>query len=78
MDNEKAVKLANCTQINRIGRTKFINRNLFYANQFVISGEIKFHHIYGTEMPADILTKPLTGSQFSELKRYLFNRLTSK
>jgi hypothetical protein len=74
MDNQAAVILANNTQINRIGRTKYINRNMFYANEFVQLGEIIFEHIYGTQMPADILTKPLTGEKFRSLMEHLFSR----
>jgi hypothetical protein len=74
MDNQAAVILANTEQINRIGRTKFINRNMFYANHFVQKGDIVFEHIYGTTMPADILTKPLTGERFLALIGYLFTR----
>jgi hypothetical protein len=74
-DNEAAVLTANQKHINKMGRSKFMNRKIFYLHDEVIKGNIKPTWIATEEMDADIGTKHLKGSHYDYLSNRSFSRL---
>ncbi len=54
-------------------RTRHINVRYYFIKQFVDKGIVKVEYCPTREMIADILTKPLYGSLFRELKAKLLN-----
>jgi hypothetical protein len=54
-------------------RTRHINVRYYFIKDRVDTGEINIQHLSTDEMTADILTKPLVGSQFKRLKSKLLN-----
>ena len=54
-------------------RTRHINVRYYFIKDRVDSGEIHIQHMPTDDMTADILTKPLVGSQFRRLKTKLLN-----
>ena len=47
--------------------TRHIGIHHFFIHERLLTGQISLQHINTTEMIADMLTKPLTGHQFSQL-----------
>ncbi len=74
-DNEAAVLTANQEHINKLGRSKFMSRKMFYLHDEVIKGSIKPTWIATEEMDADIGTKHLKGSLYDYLSNRSFSRL---
>jgi hypothetical protein len=74
-DNEAAVITANQEHINKMGRSKFMNRKLFYLYNQVCAGLIKPTWISTAENDADIGTKPLMGSLYDYLSNRQFSRM---
>ena len=74
-DNEAAVLTANQKHINKMGRSKFMNRKIFYLHDEVIKGNIKPTWVATEEMDADIGTKHLKGSHYDYLSNRSFSRL---
>jgi hypothetical protein len=74
-DNEAAVITANQEHINKMGRSKFMNRKLFYLHNQVADGFVKPTWIATEENDADVGTKPLMGSHFDYLSNRQFSRL---
>jgi len=74
-DNEAAVITANQEHINKMGRSKFMNRKLFYLHNLVVDGFVKPTWIATEENDADVGTKPLMGSHFDYLSNRQFSRL---
>lgn len=56
-------------------RTKHINLRYFFIKQHLDSGELVLEHCNTKNMLADMLTKPIVGSQFFELLRQLLVEL---
>jgi hypothetical protein len=54
-------------------RTRHIAIRFFWIHDRVKQGEIKLEHVPTEDMIADILTKPLVGSQFLHLRNRLLN-----
>jgi len=73
-DNQAAVDTALVAHINKAGRTKYMNRQLFHLNEHVTNGNIKPVWISTLEMDADIGTKPLSGALFLKLAERQFSR----
>jgi hypothetical protein len=74
-DNEAAVITANQEHIHKMGRSKFMNRKLFYLHNHVVDGFVKPTWIATEENDADVGTKPLMGSHFDYLSNRQFSRL---
>ena len=55
-------------------RTRHINIKYFYLKDRISENEIIVEYIESKKMLADILTKPLQGALFEELKNKLCNR----
>lgn len=77
-DNEAAVLTANQEHINKMGRTKFMNRKLFYLYDKVKQLWVKPTHIGTKENAADIGTKNLLGSHYDYLANKQFTRMSGK
>jgi hypothetical protein len=73
-DNAAAVITANQEHINKMGRSKFMNRKIFYLHDQVVAGVIKPTWIATEEMDADIGTKQLKGSLYDYLSNRSFTR----
>jgi len=73
-DNEAAVLTSQVPHINKSGRTKYMNRQLFHLNQYVTNGTIEPTWISTDEMDADIGTKPLSGALFHKFAERQFSR----
>ena len=54
-------------------RTKHVNIRYFWIKDRIDSGEIKVIYQPTNDMVADILTKPLQGQQFIDLRNKLLN-----
>ena len=50
-------------------RTKHINNKLHHFRSYVTKGRVKILKIDTADQPADMLTKPLSGSLFCELRK---------
>ena len=74
-DNEAAVLTVSTEHINKIGRTKYMNRQLFHLNDKVTDGLILPAWINTEEMDADIGTKALMGARYDYLSNRQFSRL---
>jgi len=69
-DNKSAIHMAhNGKSISN--RTRHIKIKYFFVKQFLDNGEFKLEHCPTREMIADILTKPLQGELFLELRDLL-------
>ena len=66
-DNKSAIHMANNGK-SISNRTRHIKIKYFFVKQFLDSGEFQLEHCPTKEMVADILTKPLQGEQFLELR----------
>ena len=73
-DNEAAVTTAQNKHINKSGRSKYMNRQLFHLNESVVKGVIDPKWISTLDMDADIGTKPLVGPIFHKLASKTFSR----
>ena len=69
-DNMSTIKLAEKGR-STSDRTRHIKIRYYFVNQFLENGEMKIKYCPTDEMVADILTKPLQGSQFIKLSRKL-------
>jgi hypothetical protein len=74
-DNEAAVITASQEHINKMGRTKFMNRKLFHLHEKVLADLIVPTWIESEEMDADIGTKNLFGSHYDYLANRTFTRM---
>ena len=77
-DNEAAVLTANQEHINKMGRTKFMNRKLFYIYDKVQDKWVKPTHVGSLENSADLGTKNLYGSHYDYLANRQFTRMHGK
>jgi len=77
-DNEAAVLTANQEHINKMGRSKFMNRKLFYIYDKVQDKWVKPTHVQSKENSADIGTKNLFGSHYDYLANRQFTRMHGK
>jgi hypothetical protein len=69
-DNKSAIHMShNGKSISN--RTRHIKVKYFFVKQFLDNGEFELQHCPTREMIADILTKPLQGELFYELRDYL-------
>jgi hypothetical protein len=71
-DNLSTIKMINNGQSSSM-RTKHINIRYFFITDRVKTGEVIVKHLGTKQMIADIMTKPLPGPQFKELRRKLLN-----
>jgi len=69
-DNKSAIHMANNGK-SISNRTRHIRIKYFFVKQFLDTGEFQLEHCPTREMIADILTKPLQGELFLELRNYL-------
>jgi hypothetical protein len=59
--------------ISKSDRTRHMNIRYFWTKERVDTGELKITYIPTEDMIADILTKPLQGDKFNELRSKLLN-----
>lgn len=71
-DNVSTMALANNGQSNS-ERTRHINLRYFWIKDRIQAGEITLEHLPTSEMIADILTKPLQGNLFRQMRSRLLN-----
>ena len=71
-DNQSAIKLAENGRSNS-SRTRHIAVRYFFIHDRMNSGEIAIEYLHTSQMVADILTKPMQGSQFLRLRQLLLN-----
>jgi len=71
-DNMSTMKLVENGRSNSV-RTRHINIRFFFVKDRVDKGEIIVKHMPTDSMIADILTKPLQGEKFRELRAKLLN-----
>jgi hypothetical protein len=69
-DNKSAIHMANNGK-SISNRTRHIKIKYFFVKQFLDNGEFHLEHCPTKEMVADILTKPLQGEHFLELRDLL-------
>ena len=69
-DNMSTIKLAEKGK-STSDRTRHVKIRYFFVNQFLENGEMKIKYCPTGSMVADILTKPIVGSQFKILARQL-------
>ena len=69
-DNMSTIKLAEKGK-STSDRTRHVKIRYFFVNQFLENGEMKIKYCPTESMVADILTKPIVGSQFKMLARQL-------
>lgn len=72
-DNKSTIALINKGH-STSQRTRHINIKYFYLKDRITENEIKVEYIESKKMLADILTKPLQGALFEELKNKLCNK----
>jgi hypothetical protein len=56
-------------------RSRHLNIRYFFIKQFVQDNQIRVEHVSTKDMVADILTKPLQGQQFINLRDKLLGYL---
>ena len=69
-DNMSTIKLAEKGK-STSDRTRHVKIRYFFVNQFLENGEMKIKYCPTEAMVADILTKPIVGSQFKTLAKQL-------
>ena len=69
-DNMSTIKLSEKGRATS-DRTRHVKIGYFFANQFLENGEMKIKYCPTESMVADILTKPIVGSQFKVLAKQL-------
>ena len=71
-DNEGTMELAHNGE-GRFKRTKHIATRYFYIKELLDTNQADLEHVRTEDMPADILTKPLTGTKFINFREQLMN-----
>lgn len=71
-DNMSTIVLAK-DGLKSAGRSKHIHVRYFYTKQLIEQDKIQLVHVTTDQQVADILTKPVTGAQFLNLRKRLLN-----
>ena len=71
-DNMSTLKLIDNGQTFK-GRSNHINMKYYFIKQMIEDNQLKVEYKPTAEMKADILTKPLNGSNFIKMKNWLLN-----
>ena len=71
-DNRSTIQLAKNGQAD-LDATRHIAIRYFFVNDRIKSNEVELRWIATQDMIADILTKPIQGSKFKELRALLLN-----
>ena len=74
-DNMSSLSLEKNGHASRSKRTKHIKARYFFTKHYYDSGEIDLRYCPTKQMWADVLTKPLQGSKFREMRAILMNCL---
>ncbi len=74
-DNEAAVLTASTEHINKMGRSKFMNRKLFYLHDKVVDGWVQPTWIETGNNDSDLGTKNIMGSHYEVLANRQFSRM---
>jgi len=72
-DNKSTVLLAKNGRWSSLKRTKHINNRYFLVKDKIDRGELEVQHCGTKDMWLDILTKPLQGRAYSEMRSNLMN-----
>ena len=70
-DNRACIEMSSKHGLHK--RSKHINVRYHWLREMVLLGEIQLRHIPGTDMPADILTKPLPQASFERHRATILN-----
>lgn len=73
-DNQSTIKLIENGHGTN-GRTKHMNAKIYYLKDNIDNGNIKLEYLSTNNMVADILTKPIVGSKFKELRDILMGHI---
>jgi hypothetical protein len=71
-DNTSAIQLAK-TGYSSSKRSRHFNIKLFFLHDRIMRGEVELTHCSTVDMIADVLTKGLSGAQFTRLAAKLLN-----
>lgn len=71
-DNKSTINLATKGK-STSDRTRHVNIRYFWIKDRIASGEAIIEHLPTNDMVSDILTKPLQGKKFLELREKLLN-----
>jgi len=71
-DNEGTISLAH-NGSGKFRKTKHINTRYFSIKNLLETNQLDLLHVRTEEMPADVLTKPLTGPKFIAFRKILMN-----
>lgn len=71
-DNKSTITLAK-DGLTSTNRTKHMNVRYFYIKELIDNGKVKLEYLPTSQQLADLLTKPVLGSQFIELRQKLLN-----
>jgi len=71
-DNEGTIALSH-NGAGNFKKTKHINTRYFSIKNLLDTNQLDIRHIRTDDMPADMLTKPLTGKRFIEFRNKLMN-----
>jgi len=71
-DNEGTITLAH-NGSGSYRKTKHINTRYFSIKELIESNRLDLEHCRTEDMPADVLTKPLTGHKFIKFRKMLMN-----
>jgi hypothetical protein len=71
-DNKSTIHMIN-NGASKSDRTRHMNIRYFWLKERIDDGEVNIEYLPTDQMIADILTKPLQGSKFAELRTLLLN-----
>ena len=73
-DNQSTIRLAEKGSGNH-NRTKHINLRYFYITELIDNGKVQLQYQPTKNMLSDLLTKPLNGKAFIQLRNRLLNEV---
>lgn len=72
-DNMSTLSLAKNGYVSSSKRTKHIKAKYFFVCHFYCTGEVDLQFCPSEQMWADVLTKPLQGAKFRQMRAFLMN-----
>jgi hypothetical protein len=74
-DNKSAILIAE-KGTGHIGQTKHMQKRYFFVKEHIDGGAVMLEHLPTDQMISDMLTKPIVGRRFRELKMKLMGHVT--